>query len=485
VSPAAQALSMIFLYLAVVLVVGVAARLKGTFSIAEYLVGGRAFGLFLLYFLMVGDIYSGFAFLGAGGWAFRFGAPIFYSLAYTAIAYIVFFFIGPRIWRVGREQGYVTQPDFFEDRYESPILGLFVTIFGFLYIIPYLQLQITAGGLIFNAASFGLMPKEWGIVLAFFIAGLYVYTSGLRGVAWTNVVQAIVMLGMAVAALLYVIPSLFGGVGQMFRQLAETSPQHLTLPGAKGDLGYAWYTSTTLMSGLGFWMWPHLFQNTYSARDENRIRITAIFAPVYTFLMAITATLGFAAILAVPDLKETDLAVLEVVKKATPPWFLGLVGAGGLAAAMSTADTLTLCPAGLLGRNIYQRWINPRAPERHVARVIQRLTIVVLTISVLSAFFAPALLVYLLLVGYSGITQFFPGVILGLFWKRATRAGILSGLIVGELLAALFLFVPAWKHPFGIFAGFWGLVGNFLVAVVVSLKTAPPGEKTLRKFGLA
>ncbi|MBI3989267.1 MAG: sodium:solute symporter family protein [candidate division NC10 bacterium] len=484
-SPAAQALSMIFLYLAVVLVVGVAARLKGTFSISEYLVGGRAFGLFLLYFLMVGDIYSGFAFLGAGGWAFRFGVPIFYSLAYSAIAYIVFYFLGPKIWRVGRDQGYITQPDFFEGRYESPILGLFVTLFGFLYMIPYLQLQIMAGGLIFNAASFGLMPKEWGILLAFLIAGLYVYTSGLRGVAWTNVVQAIVMLGMAIAAIVYVIPSLFGSLGQMFRQLAETSPRHLTLPGAKGDLGYAWYTSTTLMSGLGFWMWPHLFQNTYSARDDRRIRITAVFAPFYTFLVAITATLGFAAILIVPDLKEADLAVLEVVKRATPPWFLGLVGAGGLAAAMSTADTLTLCPAGLLGRNIYQRWINPGAPEMHVARIIQRLTILVLGISVFFAFYAPSLLVYLLLVGYSGITQFFPGAILGLYWRRATKVGILSGLIVGEVLAALFLFVPGWKHPLGIFAGFWGLVFNFLMALVVSLRTTPPEVKTLRKFGLA
>ncbi len=480
-----MALFVIFLYLAVVLVVGVAARVKGRFSLAEYLVAGRALGFFLIYFLLVGDIYSGFAFLGAGGWAYKYGAPVFFIPAYAAIAYMMLYILGPKIWYFGKKHGFVTEPDFFVARYDSKFLGLLTAIIGVIFIIPYLQLQIMAGGLIFNAASYGAISQKLGMVIAFVVAGIYVYTSGLRGIAWTNVIQAVVMIVAALAGVFYIIPKLFGGLGPMFQELAQKSPQHLTLPGAKGTMGYSWFFSVTVLSGLGFWMWPHLFQNNYAASSDKEIKRSAFIAPLYTYLIMVTATLGFGAVLKL-KLSNPDLSVMEMIKLAAPAWFVGLVGAGGLAAAMSTADTLTLNPAGLIGKNIYRDLINPRAEDSKVAKITQTLTLPLLVISLLFALFAPKLLVKLLLVGYSGITQMFPGVLLGLFWRRVTKAGIIAGLLVGEV-TAIWMLLAKVKTLFGIsfHAGFWGLILNFAVVIVVSLLTKPPREEVLKDFELA
>ncbi|KPV65243.1 MAG: sodium/panthothenate symporter [Candidatus Bathyarchaeota archaeon BA1] len=469
-------------YLALVLVVGVAARLKGVFGMKEYLLAGGMLPLFLVYWLMVGDIYSGFAFLGAGGWSYRYGAPVYYIFAYGTLAYIVNYFIGPKTWYFGRKNGYLTQPDYFGDRYESRLLDLLVTLFGVAYILPYLQLQVAAGGIIFSVASYGLIPLTWGMIISFVVAWIYVFTSGLRGTAWTSVIQSIIMITFAILAATFVIPILYGSLGAMFSEIAKTSPKHLIL-GAIPGMGYTWYVSTVLMCAFGFWCWPHLFQNSFAIKDVQTLKRGAVLYPLYTYMIAATALLGFAAILKMPGLAVPDEAIMEITKMVFPWWFVGLVGAAGLAAAMTTSDTLCLVSAGLLGRNIYHKLIEPEASDAKVTKVTRIMTVVLLVITLALCIYAPGMLVYLLLMGYSGVTQFFPGVVLGYYWKRASKYGTLTGLLVGEAVAAYFLFGPV-RHPYGIFAGFLGLLINFPIAILVSLITKPAKEETLKRFEL-
>jgi len=96
--------------------------------------------------------------------------------------------------------------------------------------------------------------------------------------------------------------------------------------------------------------------------------------------------------------------------------------------------------------------------------------VVLAAISLYFAIFSSTTLVSLLLLGYAGVTQFFPGVVLGLFWKRASMAGVLSGMVCG--LAAVAFLMLTGRDPFhGWSAGFLALVLNFGVAVVVSKLT--------------
>ncbi len=474
-------LIIIFGWLVVTTVVGVLAGINRKFSMEEYFVAGRSFGMLLFYTTAAAEIYSAFAFLGLAGWAYKFGVPILYAFAYGTMAYTLYFFLGPRISRLGKTFKYVSQQDFLEDRYGSKFLGVFTALVGVAFIIPYLQLQIMGAGMIVQLASGGKITWQAAVLIAFTAAVIFVYISGFRGIGWTNFMQAIIMLGGMIAVGIAFPHKFFGGIGPMFQKLAEVSPQHLVLPGKAGTMGVAWYASTALLCGLGFWMWPHIFMATYTAKSEKIIRRNAVVLPLYQLALLPVIIVGFTCYLVIKDISNPDHAMLVALTKYFPWWFTGFIGAGGLAAAISTSSALILCAATLVSRNIYQKIINPNASDATVTKVGRIMVPVITAIAVAFAFIAPKMLVALLLVGYSGITQFFPGIVFGVFWPRVTKAGVITGLLAG-LGTVLYLKFGGVGNPLGIHFGFWGLIVNITVCVVVSLLTKVEDPERTKRF---
>ncbi|MGA2263957.1 MAG: sodium:solute symporter family protein, partial [Acidobacteriota bacterium] len=147
------ALIIIFSVIFLSAVLGVFAGRGKKMDLEMWTVGGRRFGVILIWLLMAGEVYTTFAFLGASGWAYSKGAPAFYILIYCTLAYTVSFFILPVIWRLGKKHNLHTQPDFFIHRYDSRYLGVFVAVVGVIFTIPYLQLQLKGLGSIVTEAS--------------------------------------------------------------------------------------------------------------------------------------------------------------------------------------------------------------------------------------------------------------------------------------------------------------------------------------------
>jgi SSS family solute:Na+ symporter len=101
-------------------------------------------------------------------------------------------------------------------------------------------------------------------------------------------------------------------------------------------------------------------------------------------------------------------------------------------------------------------------------RLSRFMVLVIMTLSLIFALFLPEELVNLLILGYDGVCQFFPGVVLGLFWKKVSKSGVLFGLIAGVVAAGALILTG--NDPFlGLNAGFVGLVLNLIVTVSVSL----------------
>ncbi|MBM3285173.1 MAG: sodium:solute symporter family protein, partial [Candidatus Aminicenantes bacterium] len=154
--------------------------------------------------------------------------------------------------------------------------------------------------------------------------------------------------------------------------------------------------------------------------------------------------------------------------KTYPPWFMGFVGAAGAVTAMVPASVLVLFASTLLAKNVYKAGFAPEASEDRVLVLSRLMVLVIMGFALLFAIFLPNALVNLLLIGYDGVSQFFPGVVLGLFWKRVTRRGVVWGLVTGFCLAAVLVF--SGHDPFlGLNAGFIALVVNAVVTVAVSL----------------
>jgi len=139
---------------------------------------------------------------------------------------------------------------------------------------------------------------------------------------------------------------------------------------------------------------------------------------------------------------------------------------------MVPASVLVLTAATLLSKNVYRAGFRPKADDAEVMRVSRVMVLVVSSCALVFALAFPTALVNLLLIGYDGVAQLFPGVVLGLFWKRVTRMGVTAGLLVGIVSAAILVFGKF--DPFiGLNAGFVALALNALVTVAVSLFFRP------------
>jgi SSS family solute:Na+ symporter len=233
-----------------------------------------------------------------------------------------------------------------------------------------------------------------------------------------------------------------------------------------------WVMSTALLTGLGFYMWPHVFGSAFSARSDKIIKRNAVIMPFYQIPILLVFMVGFTAFLALPGLKNGDLAFLELVNKTYPSWFLGFVGAAGAVTAMVPSAILVLFASTLIAKNVYQAGFNPKAKEDTVLRLSRLMVLVIMAFALVFAFLFPNELVPLLILGYDGVCQFFPGVVLGLFWKRVSKTGVFIGLIAG--IAVVAILILSGNDPFlGMNAGFVGLIINSIITLAISFGAKP------------
>jgi solute:Na+ symporter, SSS family len=469
-SPSAVSLTTIFAIVAMGAAIGFLAGVHRKMDLEQWTVGGRGFGAVLMYLLMAGEVYTTFSFLGASGWAYSRGGPTLYIMAYLTLAYVVSFFILPQIWEVGRKYGMQTQSDFFNLRYSNKYLAGFVCVVGIACFVPYLQLQITGLGIIVSIASFDGIGRIPAMAVSVILLVAFVFASGVRAVAWVSVLKDVLMVFAAVTIGIGIPYIHFGGIGPMFAALAHSRPAHLTMPGATTNLGHTWYISTVLLTSLGFYMWPHAFGAAFTAKSGDILRRNAAVMPLYSITLAFIFIVGFTAVLVVPGLPNGDLSLLTIVRKSFPPWFLGVIGGAGALTAMVPAAIFILTAATLFAKNLYRPIFAPAMTDDQVAK-LARVTVVVLgLISLILAIYRSATLVGLLLTGYAGVTQFFPGVVLGLYWKRVTTPGVFLGMMAG-VATVLFLLLSHRDPLYGWNAGFVALCLNFLITAVVSLGT--------------
>jgi len=191
-----------------------------------------------------------------------------------------------------------------------------------------------------------------------------------------------------------------------------------------------------------------------------------------------------------------DVIVLATPEIAGLPYVIsGLVAAGALSAALSTADGLLLTITGALSHDVYYKIIRPQASTQWRLVISKSLLLVVAVLAAMVAAQKPATILSMVAWAFSiAGAAFFPALVLGIFWKRANKQGAVAGMLAG-LLVTLYYMVRvqfdsiAWLGLHGIgmepwldiqstSAGIWGVPVGFVVIIVVSLLTPPPPAKT-------
>ena len=160
-------ITIVFAYLILVLTIGVLGHklFRGTGE--DYFIASRSIGSFVLLMSLFSTHMTAFSILGASGQAYHQGVGVFGLMASSSalVVPIIFFFVGTRLWSIGKKYGYLTQVQYFRERWDSDSLGLLIFIILVLLIIPYLLIGVMGGGDTLSKITDNQIPKWLGSLL--------------------------------------------------------------------------------------------------------------------------------------------------------------------------------------------------------------------------------------------------------------------------------------------------------------------------------
>jgi cation/acetate symporter len=207
-------------------------------------------------------------------------------------------------------------------------------------------------------------------------------------------------------------------------------------------------------------------------------------------IIQLTKYVAAGPVLDLGDIKiHQDIIVLSMPEVAGLPYVIsGLVAAGGLAAALSTADGLLLAIANALSHDIYYKMIDPGASTKRRLIVARTLLVGVAIVAAAVASTRPSGIIQMVAWAFSlAAAGLFAPLVLGIWWKRTTSAGAIAGMLAGfgvclfYLIGTHYFKMPLWFGIRNISSALFGLPVAFLVTWVVSLVTAPP-SKEMQEF---
>ena len=447
----------------------------------EYLVAGRSLGALLLWLLLAGEIYTAFTFLGAAGWAYGKGAPVYYILCYGPVAYIIGYFLMPPVWNVAKKFDLLTIGDLFAVRFGSKNLGALVGLIGFVFLIPYVTLQMTGLQVLLSIAGYGAVNAQTAVVVAVLAIAAFVFVTGLRGTAWTSVVKDALVLAGVMFAGIYLPIHFFGSPAAVIARVEALRPTWLTIATSGGGYTTTWLVTTVILNAAAFFLFPQTVMSVYSAKSAESLRRNYIFLPLYQIMLVLMVFAGLTGLLLVPGLSgpDVDKSFVLVVARYFSPWVLGaIVGAGSLAALVPVSAQL-LGASGLVVKNVLVDLFDWNASEGQRTAVMRTLVLVLAAAALVMWAEYKTTLVQLLLIAYNGMAQFIPGVAAAFWWRRATAWGVGTGMGVGLVVLALTAQVPTL---FGINTGVIALAANFVAAALVSIVTSPPADEVVERF---
>lgn len=473
-------LTLTLLYVLVAVVLGTFAGKGEKMDTAEsWGVASRSFGPIMTYLLIGAGGVSAYTFMGSPGWAYSKGVPALYVVVYLTYMAIIAWYFGPKVWRLGKKYNHVTQSASISDRYESKALGGIASIVTSIGVLAYAVVQTTGAAYILSVMSYGLIPIWAGVFIALGAIAIYLYKSGLKAIGVTNAFQGGLMLFVSFFVGLWATKHFTGGFSfaPIFERVKEDIPQFLTLPGALGDMDEVFWTTSILISFFSIWQ-NHWIQ-WMGAKSENAIRRSAKLLPTFYLVLVPMIVVGFIGIFMYPEIGNPDHVAIQLAVDNMPVVVAGLLGAGTLAASMSSSEPCIHATALSYSKDVLQpllKWSDETAGKWTRKLIFPIMLFIVAPISIMQ----PSSLVYMLLIGYGFIAQSFPSIVGMFMWPRANKHGTLWGIIAGFIVTVFFSFII--EHPLGVHAGIWGLAANTVIFIAVSLMTQPVSKETVKRY---
>ena len=466
------ALIMLCIYLCLLLALGVLGFIKSRHTEEDYYLAGRNQGWIVSSLTIMATFFSSFAFLGQPGLVYKEGAAFALFALNVPVAALVVYLVGRKVSAAGRLQGYVTPADMICGHYgNSAFLRILVALVGFLYAVPYVVIQLDAGGLV-SRTTFPDSEHSflYGTYALAGVTVIYIMIGGMRSVAWTDVIQGILLIGGMLLAGIAAIAAL-GGITEFLEKINKLPAEMLSLPGRSGGWPATKMMTVCFFAAVGSMIQPAQWMRYYAARSRQDLRRSALLLGIVlagcslfgVMLIGMggevlyPAVTGDGVLAPNPAVGNSFDQILVVVLKNHVPEVLGsgtgillaaLVCVAIMAASMSTADSNLHAMSAVFTRDIYGKLIRPSASDtertwvgRFVILAATGVAVILIQYKEENPDFEPIKLIAemgLLAIAFS--TQLLPITIDMLFLRRGSLAGAVSGLLAG--LGIVFLFTP-------------------------------------------
>jgi len=473
-------LGVVLAYLLVALIIGVLAYRVTTRSAEDYYLASRSMGTVVLLFTTFATLLSAFTFFGGPNVAYGAGPEwiLVMGLMDGVLFGVLWYLLGYKQWLAGRAHGYVTLGEMLGDRFGSTGLRGLVAVVSLFWLFPYVMLQQMGAGTALVALTDGGVQYWQGALLVTVFMVAYVAAAGMRGVAWTDTLQGVFMLGMVWAAFAWVATTLGGPVAAT-EQMIATNPDFGTLGGGLYTPQYV--ISTAVSIAFGVTMFPQVNQRFFVGRSETVLKRSFVLWPVLCILLFVPAFLVGSWAISLDIVVPDNANVLPIVLNAVSPgWFAALVVAGALAAMMSSSDSMLLSGSSYVTRDLYRPFVNPDASER-TEDTLGRAAVAVFAFGAfLASLTRPGTLVSVGSTAFSGFAQLALPVALALYWRNTTRTGIIAGVAGSQVFYLATIFAPELVVSgvpiiagsyYGWGSGVVGMLVGLLLTIGVSLVT--------------
>ena len=482
----------VILYALLILWVGTGRWTKvGRVAMDDYFKVAPGFGFIVLYLGIAGGFHTAFAIPGSMGFYHAHGVAFAANVLWTVFTPLgVIYFIGSRITCLGRKFNYITPADLLVDYFGDGKFRAFIAVYILSCCIPLMTANVTGPAVLLSEGTQGNIPYVGALLIMGVMVMIYVTSSGIRGVTWTTVAQAVWMFVAVWAAAIWCLNLIDGNLMTLFNRILETEPSMLTLPGPNGLATPEWWVTFPVFGLALYWaILPRGFMFFYSARDVQTTRRIGLTVGFYLMTLYLPAmVIGFTAFYFLPE-ADSDGSFPLMLATYAPAWFAGLIVAGGLAAGMSSLDADTNANSAMLTKDVYASFVRKDAPDRHYITIGRLIVVGLVAVTVAAAAYRWGLVVLMIGVTASMITQLLPAVLavtvpMGI---RFTKAGVTSGILAGLAVSLLSRFFAADLLPDGwrFDPSFWGLVVNIPVTLIVSQFTTPPDPERVARIRAA
>lgn len=457
-------LLVIFLYALILIALGVFIGRKAK-SASDFFVAGRNFNSGLLFTTLIAANLGAGSTVGVTALAYQYGLSAWWWIGSAGIgSMILAFIVGPKIWKISRENNFYTLSDYLDKRYSKFFSG-FISIMMSIGTLALFSGQLLGIAWILEVVA--EIPKIYGVIIGAVVTTLYFAAGGLLSSAFVNILEvSVILIGFVIA--LPFVWNFSGGLENIKANIPDTKYFDFFGMGSTAIIGYI------VMLVPSFFISPGLIGKVFAAKDERSIKIgTSLNGLVQLIFAIIPVIIGVATFSKFPDLARPDLA-LPTAMKNMMPFFAGSIALAAIfAAEVSTADTVLYMLAGSLTNDIYKRFFNPDISDSKLLTLSRITTVICGIIGVILALKLESIISALTIFYSLMSVSLSAPLIFGLFTKRASNFGAVLSALIG-IGVTLFVNFNGNLNLFGLVlnSSTCGIISSFIV-MMLSMAVAP------------